>query len=266
MINEHRETSALAVGTRRRRSAIGLRHVAFEDLGLLAPALAAAGWDCRYRDAPIDDLDDPAVEAAELLIVLGGPIGVYEIDAYPFLVKEIALLERRLSRGLPTLGICLGSQLIAKALGARVFPGHTKEIGWGPLTLTEAGRRSCLQPLAEKHAIVLHWHSDTFDLPAAATRLAADAVYENQAFVHGESTLGLQFHIEADPRRLEAWFVGHAAELSVAKISITDLRAATAAAEAVARSQAERVFGPWLGMVARLMDGQPRPISPKSLG
>jgi GMP synthase (glutamine-hydrolysing) len=265
MVNERQETTAPPGRHRRPRSAIGLRHVAFEDLGLLAPALAAAGWDCRYRDAPIDDLDDPAVEAAELLIVLGGPIGAYEINAYPFLVKEIALLERRLSRGLPTLGICLGSQLIAKALGARVFPGHAKEIGWGRLTLTEAGLRSCLQPLAEEHAIVLHWHGDTFDLPAGATRLAADVVYENQAFVHGESTLALQFHIEADPRRLEAWFVGHAAELSAANVSVADLRATTAAVEAVARSQAERVFGAWLGVVAKLMDGQPGPILPKSL-
>jgi GMP synthase (glutamine-hydrolysing) len=153
MLNEHREMSVPPVRNQRPRTAIGLRHFAFEDLGLLAPTLAAAGWECRYRDAPLDDLDDPIVEAAELLIVLGGPIGVYEIDAYPFLVREIALLERRLSRGLPTLGICLGSQLIAKALGARVFPGHTKEIGWGRLALTGAGLNSCLQPLADESAI-----------------------------------------------------------------------------------------------------------------
>jgi GMP synthase (glutamine-hydrolysing) len=265
MPNERREVS-VPPRSQRPPKAIGIRHVAFEDLGLLGPALAAAGWDCSYRDAPIDDLDDPTVEAAELLIVLGGPIGAYEIDAYPFLVKEIALLERRLSRGLPTLGICLGCQLIAKALGARVFRGHAKEIGWGRLTLTEAGLRSCLQPLADESAMVLHWHGDTFDLPAGARRLARTKVYENQAFVHGESCLALQFHAEVDPRRLEAWFVGHAVELSVAGVAVAGLRATTAAAVAVAPLQAERVFGAWLGMVDRLISGEPNPISGKSIG
>lgn len=234
-------------GSHHRRTAVALRHVAFEDLGFLAPALAGAGWDCSYRDVPIDELDDPTVEAAELLIVLGGPIGASEIHTYPFLAKEIALLERRLARDLPTLGICLGSQLIAMALGARVFRGHAKEIGWGRVTLTEAGLHSCLRPLANENAIVLHWHGDTFDLPAGAMRLAGNTLYENQAFAHGTSCLALQFHIEVNPRQLEAWFVGHAAELSAAGVSVPSLRAATAVATADARALAARVFGAWLG-------------------
>jgi GMP synthase (glutamine-hydrolysing) len=123
----------------RRPSAIALRHVAFEDLGLLGPILARMGWKISYREAPIDDLTEALIEQADLLIALGGPIGVYETTAYPFLNAEIAILERRLARGGPTLGICLGSQLMAKALGARVFLGAVKEIGWGPVTLTRAG-------------------------------------------------------------------------------------------------------------------------------
>jgi GMP synthase (glutamine-hydrolysing) len=229
-----------------RRSAVALRHVAFEDLGLLAPILAAAGWRCAYREAPTDDLADSAIEEADLLIVLGGPIGVYEIDAYPFVAQEIAMLERRLPRNRPTLGICLGSQLMAKALGARVYPGGVKEIGWGGVTLTEAGMRSCLAPLADAGASVLHWHGDTFDLPADATRLAGTAAYENQAFVYGGSGLALQFHLEVDPRQLEAWFVGHAAELSAAGLSVPTLRVATAAVAARLAPQAERIFGDWL--------------------
>jgi hypothetical protein len=121
-----------------------------------------------------------------LLIVLGGPIGAYETDTYPFLAAEIALLERRLMHDRPTLGICLGSQLMAKALGARVFPGPLKEIGWGRIDLTEAGAGSSLASLGSEDSEVLHWHGDTFDLPAGAVRLACNANYENQAFAFGK--------------------------------------------------------------------------------
>src|ERR1700722_3314453 len=166
-----------------KRSAIALRHVEYEDLGLLAPVLRDAGWDASYREAPTDDLDDASIDAAGLLVVLGA----YETQAHPFLTKEIGILERRLAKGLPTLGICLGSQLMAKALGSRVFAGPVKEIGWGRVDLTGAGRHSCLAPLGQADATVLHWHGDTFDLPGGAVRLASSASYENQAFQYGRN-------------------------------------------------------------------------------
>jgi GMP synthase (glutamine-hydrolysing) len=228
------------------RSAIAIRHVAFEDLGLLAPVLEKSGFDVSYREASIDDLADPAIAAADLLIVLGGPIGVYEVDAYPFLAKEIAALERRLAKDLPTLGVCLGCQLMAKALGARVFAGPVKEIGWGALDLTLQGLQSCLAPLADRAARVLHWHGDTFDLPHDAVRLAGNVNYDNQAFSHGRHGLGLQFHIEAEPRRLEEWYVGHTVELGSTGQSVAQLRAATAALSAGTHKRAVRIFTAWL--------------------
>jgi GMP synthase (glutamine-hydrolysing) len=187
----------------RRPSAVVLRHVAFEDLGLLAPILHEAGWSASYCEASTQDLSDQSIEQADLLIALGGPIGVYETERFPFLLKEIAVLERRLAKDRPTLGICLGGQLMARALGSRVFPGLVKEIGWGRVELTDEGQASSLSALAEPRAVVLHWHGDTFDLPAGAARLASNAVYENQAFAYGERALALQFHVEVDPRRLE---------------------------------------------------------------
>jgi GMP synthase (glutamine-hydrolysing) len=137
-----------------RRSAVALRHVAFEDLGLLAAVMETEGWNVSFCEAAIDDLTHRSIRNADLLIVLGGPIGVYEIDAYPFLKAEIALLEHRLSRTLPTLGICLGAQLMAKALGSRVFAGPVKEIGWGGVKLTKDGMASCLGALDEPDAAV----------------------------------------------------------------------------------------------------------------
>jgi GMP synthase (glutamine-hydrolysing) len=233
-----------------RRSAVALRHVAFEDLGLLAPILEREGWDVSFCEAPLDDLTHHSIRNADLIIVLGGPIGVYETDDYPFLTSETALIEDRLSRDLPTLGICLGSQLMAKALGSRVFKGPVKEIGWGRIALTEEGMSSCLGGLRGDAAVVLHWHGDTFDLPSGATRLASNEHYENQAFAHGRNALALQFHIEADPRRLEEWYVGHTAELAAAKVSVTDLRAATLRHKAGLALRADRVFSRWLRQIS----------------
>jgi GMP synthase (glutamine-hydrolysing) len=231
------------------RSAIVLRHVAFEDLGLLSPLLAEAGWTISYRSAPSDDLRNTAIDDADLLIVLGGPIGVYDEQSYPFLLQEIALLERRLARDRPVLGICLGCQLMAKALGARVFAGPTKEIGWGPVDLTQAGEASCLAPLGEPGAQVLHWHGDTFDLPAGAVRLASNANYDNQAFGYGKRALALQFHLEADRRGLEEWYVGHAGELAATCISVPELRDTTAATAPLLLPRAQTIFRRWLAEI-----------------
>lgn len=235
--------------TDRQPRAIALRHVAFEDLGLLAPALAHTGWDYDILDAATADLTRPEIAAADLLIVLGGPIGVGDVDDYPFLTREIALLERRLADDRPTLGVCLGSQLMAAALGARVYAGPVKEIGWAPLQLTDEGRASCLAPLGEPDATVLHWHGDTFDLPAGAIRLASTPAYANQAFAFGQNALALQFHIEADPARLAEWYVGHTVELGAAKISIPALRSATAQVASRIPAQAERIFARWLSQI-----------------
>jgi GMP synthase (glutamine-hydrolysing) len=228
---------------------VALRHVAFEDLGLLAPILENEGWNVAYCEAAVDDLHHRSIKDAELLIVLGGPIGAYETDDYPFLNSEIALLEYRLSRDLPTLGICLGSQLMAKALGSRIFMGPVREIGWGAVHLTRDGQASCLKALQDDDAVVLHWHGDTFDLPRQATPLASNENYENQAFAYGRNALALQFHLETDPRQLEEWYIGHTVELAAAQISVADLRAATRRHANSLAQRAGLVFGDWLAQL-----------------
>jgi GMP synthase (glutamine-hydrolysing) len=223
-----------------------VRHVAFEDLGSFAPVLAGAGFDISVMDAGVDDVFEPILRS-DLVVVLGGPIGVYEQDRYPFLTDELRALGRRLREGRPTLGVCLGAQLMAAALGARVYPGPQKEIGVAPVELTEAGKVSCLAPLAGQP--LLHWHGDTFDLPEHAVRLASTALYENQAFSLGRNILGLQFHPEVDFSRFERWLVGHSSELGAARIDIPELRAAVKHVGPALRIAGVSMFGHWLELV-----------------
>jgi len=208
-------------------STLALRHVPFEDLGTLGPLLTRRGHTVRYHEVPVASLADIDPLEPDLLVVLGGPIGVYETDLYPFLVPEIEVIARRLRAARPTLGLCLGSQLMAKALGARVYSSGSKEIGWTTLELTADGRASCLRHVADTP--VLHWHGDTFDLPDDAVRLASTPACKNQAFSWGKAALALQFHVEAAGVALESWFVGHAAEIAATNgISVPQLRAETA--------------------------------------
>jgi GMP synthase (glutamine-hydrolysing) len=232
------------------RTAVAIRHVAHEGLGLLAQVLPDGGFAVSYRDSQRDDLSDPTIEAADLLIVLGGPFGAYETETYPFLAREIGILERRLARGRATLGICLGAQLMAKALGARVFPGPVKELGWGRIDLTAAGRASALKPLGDDGAVVLHWHNDTFDLPDGAIRLAANANYQNQAFAYDDRALALQFHLEADSAVLETWYAGNAGDLDAAQMPAEALRAQTIKISQTVRVRGAKIFAAWLRQIA----------------
>jgi GMP synthase (glutamine-hydrolysing) len=215
-----------------------IRHVAFEDLASFENVLKARGYDIQYIDAATDDLAALPHDLPAPVFVLGGPIGAYEEALYPFLNAELRFIEKRLAARLPIVGICLGAQLMARALGSRVYPAQAKELGWAPITLTEAGRYSVLSPVGS--GPVLHWHGDTFDLPQGATRLASTAICENQAFSIGTHALALQFHIEADAKGLERWYVGHTMELALASIAVPTLRAQSQdlAPAAVARGAA----------------------------
>jgi GMP synthase (glutamine-hydrolysing) len=231
------------------RTAVAARHVAFEDLGLLAGVLSDQGFVSSYVDAPVaSGAGWAAAAAADLLIVLGGPISVGDVDAYPFLSVELELLRERLAADRPTLGICLGAQLMAVALGGSVAPGVTAEIGFAPVTLTDAARGTVLEAL--EGVPVLHWHGDVITTPPELPPLAYTQACANQAFARGSNILGLQFHLEADNLSLERWLVGHAYELGTRGITVERLRDDAAWCGALLALSAERVFSEWLSALA----------------
>ncbi|MBW3567150.1 MAG: glutamine amidotransferase [Proteobacteria bacterium] len=189
------------------RECVAVRHLPFEDLGYFEWALQEAGWSVRYVDAPTTAREDIESLSPDLLVVLGGPLGANDTEEYPFLATELRLLEKRIEKDRPTLGICLGGQLIARALGAKVAPAMRAEIGWLPLQLTVSGEKSPLRNF--DNVKVFHWHGDAFDLPEHAVALASTPDCPHQAFCVGANILGLQFHPEITPQGLETWYVGH---------------------------------------------------------
>jgi len=232
------------------KSCLAVRHVTFEDLGLLGPLLTARGYDVRYHDAGVDGFATAGLIAPDLVVVLGGPIGVYEAAAYPFIADEIAAVAARLAANKPLLGVCLGAQMMAAALGAGVAPGPVKEIGWAPLMLTAAGQNSLLAPLGSTP--VLHWHGDNCELPAGCTLLASTPHCPVQAFTRTPTQLALQFHLETEPAQFEGWLVGHTVELGKAGIDPRELRRQARTLGRATRALGQKVLAAWLDQIVEV--------------
>jgi len=234
------------------RQALVLSHIVFEDLGLFEAPLRARGFEIESILAAEASHPVQKAENCDLLVVMGGPMGVYEQQDYPFLTGEIALIRQRLAARKPILGICLGAQLMAAALGARVYPGtNGKEIGWSRIEAASEKTPGWFAPLLADGLQVLHWHGDTFDLPPGVQHLASSKLYANQAFAVDDFALALQFHPEVTAEGLESWYEGHSGELARAGISVPGLRADANQHAAALERATQSFFNLWLDAVLK---------------
>ena len=182
-----------------------LRHVRHEHLGTLALSLRASNLIYEYVNFYENEHPNISVDDLCGLIILGGPMNVYETNKYPFLQMEDRLIKQVIEKDAPVLGICLGAQLIAKALGSRVIKNKEKEIGWYPLKMTEEGSKDRLFKHFNSEETVFQWHGDTFEIPEGAVHLAKSTLCTNQAFRYRDNVYGLQFHIEVTPQMILEW-------------------------------------------------------------
>jgi GMP synthase-like glutamine amidotransferase len=230
---------------------LAFRHVPFEDIGLIAPVLAARGIAVTYADLYQPGAAPPETAAFDGLIFMGGPMSVN--DPLPYLQWEIRAIGEAAERNQPVLGICLGSQLIAKALGARVYRNAEKEIGWFEIGLTDAALNDPLWAGLPKTNTVFHWHGETFDLPDGAALLASSQRCRNQAFRAGHCTYGLQFHLEVTPEMIADW--------CTQDDNLRDVRELDAPLDAwrdskQLRELAETVFGRWCDLLVPSHQGR----------
>ncbi|HXG52988.1 MAG TPA: gamma-glutamyl-gamma-aminobutyrate hydrolase family protein [candidate division Zixibacteria bacterium] len=247
--------SSARPGTRRdpKRNILVLQHVSHETLGTFAPLLSRRGFRAdRVNFARRPDAR-PRLDGHLAVVVLGGPMSANDASRLPHIAVELALIEEAMKRGVPLLGVCLGSQLIAKALGAAVYPNPEKEIGWYEV-VPEAGARG--DPLFGGWAgpqKVFQWHGETFDLPPGTVHLASSSLCRNQAFRYGACTYGLQFHLEVDEPMIRRWLrvPENAREIAAlrGKISARAILAETPARAARLRRLGRGVFSEFLRLL-----------------
>jgi GMP synthase (glutamine-hydrolysing) len=225
---------------------LALLHVPHEGIGTIGDALGRV-------EIPVDVVELFREQPREFhpslhdgLIVMGGPMNVDETDRYPYLADEVRWIRQAIEADRPVLGVCLGSQLLAKALGARVYPNPVKEIGWYDVELTDAAKGDQLLAECSRTETVFLWHGDTFDLPAGAVQLARSQQCENQAFRFGPAAYGLQFHLEVTPEIISSWLgePGNCGELDeLDYIDPEAIRREMPAKIGPLKSLADRVFG-----------------------
>lgn len=202
-------------------SVLVLKNTSSEGPGTIEDHLREEGTDYSVVDLATEEL--LSAEKADTLVIMGGPMSVNESDIYPYIKKEVELVRDFIREGKKVFGVCLGAQIMASALGARVYPGPEKEVGWLDIELQEEGVRDSLMAKMAVHPKagdfwkrfkVFHWHGETFDLPSGAVRLAKSALYDNQAFRYGNNAYAFQFHIEVRKEMVYDWLKGEPVDMS----------------------------------------------------
>ncbi|MBI2357313.1 MAG: gamma-glutamyl-gamma-aminobutyrate hydrolase family protein [Deltaproteobacteria bacterium] len=226
-----------------------LQHISCETLGTIADALEGASIRHQYIRPFAGDPVPEEIEGCAGLIVMGGPMGVYEKYRHPFLADEMRLIEKALRAQVPMLGVCLGSQLLAATLGAAVTKGQRKEIGWYPVTLAESCKEDPLWTGVEPRFTAYHWHGDIFDLPQGAVSLASSALTRHQAFRYGQNAYGFLFHMEVTPGMIREMVHAFAEELREAKVDGKEILNRTAECLPPLQAIGQSVFQRWTSLL-----------------
>ena len=232
------------------KTALIITHKTKDDIGSLKSVLEERWFTLDERLGYHDTLagEDPLHH--DLAIFMGGPMGVYQADMFPYLNNEIAYLKKRIAADKPTLGVCLGGQMIAAASGKTVFKGQNGlEVGWKEIEVNEDGMKGPLQHLDASQTKMMQWHGDTFDLPDNAVSLASSTQYQNQAYKIGKNVLGLQFHPEITAEKMEFWMAIGVGELARLNIDIHKLREENEMFGPVLERQTKAFFNDWLDEV-----------------
>ncbi|TZG25031.1 glutamine amidotransferase [Sphingomonas montanisoli] len=230
------------------KSCLVIRHVPYEGVAGFRAPIEAAGYAIDRVDVTDPDFANVDFDAPDLVVMMGGPMGVYDVERHPWISCEITRLARRILLDRPTLGVCLGSQMIAAAMGSRVYPGPVKEVGFSPISINGAGQGSPLRHIED--VPVLHWHGDTFDLPSGVELLASSDKYAHQGFRRGDNLLALQFHSEMgeDPR-FDAWLENED-DVTAAGLTVPELRAQHDTHGSTAVAAGRLMIADWLARLA----------------
>jgi GMP synthase (glutamine-hydrolysing) len=231
------------------KNIITIFHTPCEQLGTIMDVLSENSVNVKIVEVYNGDVVPLQMEDAHGLIIMGGPMSVYEEIQYPHLSHEVTLIQDALKRSLPVLGICLGSQLIAKALGAKVYPGKCKEIGWHLVRLHEAALHDPLFDEQTPFFQGFHWHGDIFDLPSGAIALAESELTKVQAFRYGGNVYGLLFHLEVDQETIAGMARAFPSDLQEAGLSLEDLVRQNERYVDDLRSTGGRVFREWVRLI-----------------
>ncbi len=226
------------------------QHVPYEPLGTLDPLLKAAGFRIRYVNFGREPESRPRLDAYEALIVLGGPMNSDQIDSYPNLLTEVEIIHEAVARNKSVLGICLGAQLLAKALGGSVARNPTREIGWCDVEMTDAGRNDPVLETFAPTQRVFQWHEDGINMPPSAVHLASSDASHVQAFRYGDHAYGFQFHLEVDRSLIERWLTVPANQPTLkdeaGRIDPADIRLQTEGEIAALESLSRDTFSRWI--------------------
>jgi GMP synthase (glutamine-hydrolysing) len=222
-------------------------HKTEKDLGSLDHILVERGYDVTRVLSYMDAIQTIDPLGHDLAIFTGGPMGVYQAEDFPYLQQELDYLEKRIAGKKPVLGICLGAQLLAKALGSEVFPGENgKEIGWVDVRVNEDGMKTPVKHLDLAHTKMMQWHGDTFNLPKGAVRLASSDLYKNQAYSYGTNIMALQCHPEVQRENIELWLAAGYRELQENDMTVQGIRSDSEQNLITLQRQTQAFFNEWL--------------------